>query len=130
MRPRFLARACLAVAAVALGVTATFVGTHVRASAQGEGAQRTFTIAARKYAFAPARIEVRQGDLLTVTLTAEDIPHSFTVDAYRISKRANAGQSVTFEFRAERPGTFPFYCDLRMDDGCRRMRGELVVTAR
>jgi heme/copper-type cytochrome/quinol oxidase subunit 2 len=37
---------------------------------------------------------------------------------------------VTFEFRADRAGTFPFYCNLTIDDGCREMRGELVVTPR
>jgi heme/copper-type cytochrome/quinol oxidase subunit 2 len=98
--------------------------------AQERGAQRAFAISARKYAFTPARIEVLQDDLVTVTFKAVDIPHTFTIDAYRISKRAGAGQSVTFEFRADKPGTFPYYCDLRSDEGCRRMRGELVVTPR
>ena len=28
---------------------------------------------------------------------------------------------------AERAGTFPFYCDLQNEAGCRKMRGELVV---
>ena len=67
---------------------------------------------------------------MRVTLRAEDIPHSFTVDAYRIAKRAAAGQTVTFEFRADRPGTFPFYCNLKIDDGCREMRGQLIVRPR
>ena len=34
---------------------------------------------------------------------AADIPHSFTIDEYRIAKRAGTGQTVTFEFRS-RPG--------------------------
>jgi heme/copper-type cytochrome/quinol oxidase subunit 2 len=84
-------------------------------------------VRAHKYAFDPGRIEVQQEDVVEITLRAEDIPHSFTIDAYRISKRAGAGQTVTFAFRADRPGRFPFYCDLRIDDGCRKMRGELVV---
>jgi heme/copper-type cytochrome/quinol oxidase subunit 2 len=62
-----------------------------------------------------------------ITFTAEDIAHSFTVDGYRISKRAGAGQSVTFEFRADQPGTFTYYCNLSQDDGCRNMKGQLVV---
>jgi heme/copper-type cytochrome/quinol oxidase subunit 2 len=53
-----------------------------------------------------------------------------TIDSYRISKRVSPGQPVTFEFRADHPGTFPYYCNLQIDDGCRRMRGELVVRPR
>ena len=53
-----------------------------------------------------------------------------TIDAYRISKRVSPGAPVTFEFRADREGTFPFYCNLQIDDGCRQMRGELIVRPR
>ena len=31
---------------------------------------------------------------------------------------------------AEKAGTFPFYCNLQTEDGCRQMRGELVVKPR
>ncbi len=93
-------------------------------------ARREFTVVGRRYSFTPDRIEVNQDDQVRITLAAEDIPHSFTIDAYRIAKRAAPGQSVTFEFRAERPGTFEFYCNLTTDDGCRRMRGQLIVSAR
>jgi len=87
-------------------------------------------VQARKYAFTPSVIEVQQDDLVRIKLRSEDIPHSFTVDAYRIAKRAGAGQTVTFEFRADRPGTFPFYCNLKIDEGCRDMRGQLIVRPR
>ena len=93
-------------------------------------AQRAFTIAARKYAFAPDRIEVDQDDLVKITLQSDDIAHSFTIDAYRIARRVGPGQTTVFEFRADKPGIFPFYCNLATDDGCRKMRGELVVRAR
>ena len=111
-------------------LTATGIWLASPSGAQESGALREFTLQARKYAFTPGLIDVRQDDLVRVTLRAEDIPHSFTVDAYRIAKRAAAGQTVTFEFRADRPGTFPFYCNLKIDDGCREMRGQLIVRPR
>jgi len=92
--------------------------------------QRQFTVEAKKYAFDPARIEVEQDDLVTIRLSTPDIPHSFTIDEYRIAKRVVAGRPVTFEFRADRPGTFRFYCNLRQDERCREMHGELVVHRR
>jgi nitrous-oxide reductase len=101
------------------------------AAAQDQGpTARHYAVAARRYAFDPPRIEVNQDDLVSITLSADDIAHSLTIDAYRIAKRAHPGQPVTFEFRADRAGTFPYYCNLQLDDGCRRMRGELVVKAR
>jgi nitrous-oxide reductase len=104
--------------------------TPAAAGQEQPPARREVTISARKYAFSPARLEVTQDDLVKITLQSEDIAHSFTVDAYRIAKRAQPGQPVVFEFRADRPGTFPFYCNLAIDDGCRQMRGELVIRAK
>lgn len=93
-------------------------------------AKREFEVHGKKYGFDPARIDVAENDLIKVIFHADDIAHSFTVDSYRISKRAGAGQTVVFEFRADQAGTFPFYCDLTQDDGCRNMKGQLVVRAR
>ena len=92
--------------------------------------ERTFSISAKRYAFSPNRIEIVQGDLVTIELKTEDIAHSLTIDDYRIAKRISPGLPVKLEFRAERSGTFPFYCNLQIDDGCRRMRGELVIKPR
>ena len=102
-------------------------GFMVRAQEAGE---RAFTISAHKYAFTPARIDVRQDDLVRVTFSTDDIPHSFTIDKYRIAKRVEPGKPIVFEFRADQPGRFPIYCNLTADDGCRKMIGELVVTGR
>ena len=88
---------------------------------------RELSVAGSDFAFSPARIEVQRNDLVKITFTASDIPHSFTIDSYRIAKRAGAGQSVTFEFRADQPGEHPFYCNLSQDERCRNMRGVLVV---
>ena len=91
---------------------------------------RPWQVTASRYEFAPARIEVLQDDVVKIELRTEDIAHSLTIDAYRIAKRVNPGQPITFEFRADQPGTFLFYCNLQIDDGCRQMHGELVVKAR
>ena len=51
----------------------------------------------------------RTSDLVRITFSTKDIPHSFTVDRYRIAKRVEPGKSVVFEFRADQPGRFPIY---------------------
>ena len=108
-----------------------FVSAAVTVVAQEQGpATRPFGVTAYRYGFNPPRLEVNQDDLVRITLTADDIAHSLTIDAYRIAKRASPGQPATFEFRADRAGRFPYYCNLQVEDGCRRMRGELVVKPR
>jgi heme/copper-type cytochrome/quinol oxidase subunit 2 len=91
---------------------------------------RSWAVSASRYKYSPQRIEVSQNDLVKIELRSEDIAHSMTIDAYRIAKRVSPGQPITFEFRADQPGTFPFYCNLQIEDGCRQMHGELVVRPR
>jgi heme/copper-type cytochrome/quinol oxidase subunit 2 len=92
--------------------------------------RREFTIIARDFQYSPARIEVTQDDLVKLTVRSEDIAHSFTIDEYRISKRVPAGGATTFEFQADRPGTFPFYCALTSEPGHKMMHGQLIVRAK
>jgi plastocyanin len=108
--------ACFLIAGAILGST----------GAKAQGTVREFTVRGDQYAFSPARIEVQKDDIVKVTFTAVDMPHSFTMDgAYRIAKRAGAGQTLTFEFRAS--GSERFYCNLTQDDKSKGMHGELVV---
>lgn len=101
-----------------------------RLLAQEAPNRREFTIVAKDFHYSPTRIEVMQDDLVKLTVRSEDIAHSFTIDEYRISKRVPAGASTTFEFQADRPGTFAFYCALTGEPGHKMMRGELVVRGR
>jgi heme/copper-type cytochrome/quinol oxidase subunit 2 len=98
---------------------AAVAGVHVPAD--------EITVTADNFAFSPSRIEVHEGDIVRITFHAVDIPHTFIIDEYRIAKRAAIGQTVVFEFRADRTGTFPIYCNLTTDERCRKMKGELVV---
>jgi len=95
-----------------------------------------FTVSAYKYGYRisgsdKAEIRVHLDDLVRVAFSAEDIPHSFTIDDdhYRISRRAEPGKpAVMFEFRADKAGTFQIYCNLSDDPRCRRdTRGTLIV---
>ena len=90
--------------------------------------RREVVLAAREHTFVPNRIEVVQDDLVRISLTSEDRPYSFAIDAYRILKRAGAGRTIVFEFRADQTGTFTFYCNLTSDPQCRDMKGTLVVS--
>ena len=107
----------------------TVAAAALTAQDQGPTA-KPFIVSAHRYTFDPPRIEVNQDDLVKIELRTRDIAHSLTIDEYRIAKRVAPGQPVTFEFRADRAGSFPYYCNLQVDDGCRQMRGVLVVKPR
>jgi heme/copper-type cytochrome/quinol oxidase subunit 2 len=92
--------------------------------------RRTFTVVARDGRFEPDRLDVVKDDLVTIHLRSEDAPHSFAIDAYRLMKRAGAGETVTFQFRADQVGRFIYYCSLSGDARCRDMKGTLVVAER
>ena len=89
-----------------------------------------FTLVAREYRFSPDRLEVTQDDLVRVTIRSEDVAYSFAIDEYRIVRRVPAGASTTFEFRADRAGSFRFYSNLTNDPGHRQMQGQLIVRAK
>jgi nitrous oxide reductase len=119
-----------ALQAVALGLV---VLTAAIVAAQSK---RDFTVSASRYAYRvndgdEAVIRVKQDDIVRVTFSAEDMPHSFTIDEYRISRRAEPGKPVHFEFHASQAGEFLIYCNLAIDERCRReLHGRLIVEAR
>jgi heme/copper-type cytochrome/quinol oxidase subunit 2 len=100
------------------------------AAGAGQDTSAPRTVVARKFEFVPPVIEVQQNDLVKIKFETEDIPHSFTLDEYRIAKRAAPGHPSVFEFRADKTGTFTFYCNLSLDEGCKKMRGQLIVHPR
>jgi len=104
----------------------------VRPAAEQDQApnRREFTLTARDFHFSPDRIEVGQDDLVKLTVQSADVVYSFAIDEYRVSRRVPAGGSATLEFRADRPGTFPFYSDMKSDPRYAQMRGQLVVRPR
>ena len=110
-----------------LAIIAFAVVSFVGLSAREQGQTREFTISGNDHQYSPSRIEVNRDDLVKITFTAVDMPHSFNNERYRIAKRAGAGQSVTFEFRADEAGTSEFYCNLKLDERCKNMKGTLVV---
>jgi len=89
-----------------------------------------FTLVARDFQYVPDRIQVTQDDLVKLTIRSQDHDYSFAIDEYRIVRRVPAGGATTFEFRADRAGTFRFYSNLTSDSAHASMQGQLVVRSR
>lgn len=123
-------RDCRLFASITL-VLVTFVSMSLAVVAQS---RREFDVTARRYSFTVTgqtepEIRVTQNDLVHIRFATEDIPHSFTIEEppYRIMRRAEPGKPVAFDFRADQPGRFRFFCNLTAEPRCQEMHGTLVV---
>ena len=64
--------------------------------------------------FNPEHVRVKQGDTVVWRITnierAVDAVHGFAVPQYNINLSLEPGETAKFEFVADVPGVFPFYC--------------------
>jgi cytochrome c oxidase subunit II len=84
---------------------------------------------AKKYEYDPAIITVKEGEHVSLVITALDHDHGFKIDALHIDQLLKKGESTTIEFTADTTGTFPFQCSHFCGLGHKGMTGELIVEA-
>jgi nitrous-oxide reductase len=64
--------------------------------------------------FTPDIIRVKLGDTVHLHITnveqAHDATHGFTIGSYNVHSSLEPGKHVDITFKADRAGTFPFYC--------------------
>ncbi len=84
-----------------------------RVERKEDGTVEIFMTAVRSH-FNPEHITVKEGDKviwrITNTERAVDATHGFAVPQYNINLSLEPGETIKFEFIADVPGTFPFYC--------------------
>ena len=88
---------------------------------------KEFTIEAKKFEFSVKEIRVKKGDFVRINLKSVDGFHDLVVDAFNAAtKQINTGDSSFVEFKADKTGTFEFYCSV----GTHRqmgMVGKLII---
>lgn len=64
--------------------------------------------------FTPEVVEVTEGDevtwRITAAETAQDATHGFCIGGYNINLSLEPGEYSEFKFKADKPGTYPYYC--------------------
>lgn len=95
--------------------------------ALGARTTRSITLDARQFEFAPARLEVNEGDRVIITLRADDVVHGFYLDGYGLETRVEPGTTQRIEFVATRAGLFHYRCSVTCGPMHPFMIGELVV---
>lgn len=75
----------------------------------------------------PSVIAVDQGDKVKLTLKnlvpGAENQHGFTIPAYNITEVVTRGEPKTITFVADKPGVFPFFCQLH----AAHVGGSLIV---
>ena len=79
-----------------------------------EGNQVEVFMTAVRSHFTPEYVEIKEGDQVTWHITnverAYDATHGLSIPAYNINVSIEPGESQTFEFEADEPGVFSYYC--------------------
>ena len=78
------------------------------------GNRVTVNMTAIRSHFTPERVEVRRGDHVTWRLSnlerTQDATHGFALPGYNVNLSLEPGESHTFEFVADKSGTYTYYC--------------------
>ncbi len=76
------------------------------------------------------RMHVPLGDIVRLSITSQDVIHSFYVPAFRLKHDAVPGMTTHEWFRAVLPGTYRIFCAEYCGTNHARMTGEVIVMPR
>ncbi len=101
------------------------------AKTERSGNSVTVKMVAVRSSFEPNRIEVNQGDKVTIHLTnieqTTDELHGLGLGEYNINVVVDPGETKTIEFVASKQGVFPYYCTNFCSALHQEMQGYLLV---
>jgi cytochrome c oxidase subunit 2 len=89
--------------------------------------ERVIHVTARRFAYEPSEIVVKQGEPVILELEALDREHGFRLPALHLRADLAPGQVARVPLVAPEKGHFPFACDVFCGSGHEDMTGELVV---
>lgn len=77
------------------------------------GAVKEFTVTNSGMTFTQKTLSVNKGDRVKITFQNTGGTHDLRIDGYNVgTKVIQAGQSETFEFTADKAGSFEYYCSV------------------
>ena len=104
------------------------------ASVTRNGTDVTVKLLAVRSSFEPNKIEVNQGDKVTIYITnieqTTDELHGFGLLEYNMNVVVDPGETKIIEFVADKPGVFPYYCTNFCSALHQEMQGYLLVKGR
>lgn len=84
----------------------------------GKVREVTVTAEKDKWIFMPEIIEAERGDKIVMTaVNKDDYDHGIAIDAFGISQRMPARETIKIEFVVTQEGEFPYYCSVPCGEG-------------
>ncbi len=88
---------------------------------------KEFSMTAKRWAFEPSEIRVKEGDTARLKVKSIDVTHGFSLPDFNVDEKLEPGKEITVEFVANKKGTFTFFCSVFCGEGHKDMKGTLVV---
>jgi cytochrome c oxidase subunit II len=98
------------------------------ASSAKPAAPRRIEVTAKRYAFEPAEINVKEGETVELELTSADVPHGLRIRELKIDLRASKGKKADVVFTPQTAGTFIGHCSVFCGSGHGQMTLTIHVT--
>ena len=89
--------------------------------------ERVVHIAAKRFEFVPATVELERGEPVILELSALDRVHGFQCPELALDASIVPGEPTRVRLVPDRAGTFSFHCSVFCGDGHEDMGGEIVV---
>jgi cytochrome c oxidase subunit 2 len=117
-----------------LGVV-TIVGALLASPTTGQNDvgqdTKTIELTARRFSFEPSRIEVNEGDQVTLVVRSADTTHGLRIRELNIKREIpRGGDPVTIAFTAGPPGSYDITCSEYCGRGHDDMQATLVINPR
>lgn len=118
-RRRLLAAGAAAALAAASFATYVFAQTP----------EQVIRISARKFAFLPGEIMLKQGVPVVLEFVAVDVVMGFSAPDFKVRADIIPGQVARVRLVPQQVGTFEYLCDIFCGDGHEGMSGKIHVVA-
>lgn len=88
---------------------------------------RVVRVEVSNWAFTPPVITAKVGEKVTLTLVGVSGNHGLLAPDLGLDVKVNEGETVSVELSTDRPGTFPFRCNVFCGEGHKDMTGAITI---
>jgi heme/copper-type cytochrome/quinol oxidase subunit 2 len=91
------------------------------------GADKIIYLKAKRFAFSPDTIKVKQANKVKIITQSLDVAHSFALSDFGVDEHIKPGKKSVIEFVADKSGEYTFRCSVYCGTGHAGMKGKLIV---
>ena len=111
-----------------IGAAGAVALSAVMVVASAKPKPRVIKVIAKKFAFVPGEIHVKQGETVTLQLSAPEVPMGFNLADFKLRADIMPGKVTSLQLTPDKAGTFTFLCDVFCGSGHEDMSGTLIVS--